>query len=185
MKTAYLIPLFALLLAGAVQAQSGNWHDEHGKPLAETASTKSQSDFAGSLLLTTDEDWQEKWNTPPENKPHFNQANVVAYGKKVFTMIFFSNPLRDAEGTANVKCGLKISDPSGKVSFEQQDMVCYTGKLAGSPYNLYLGGPVLAFSGDAGDPPGTWSVDVTLRDENRHVTLPLRSTFELKQDAAR
>lgn len=180
MKTGYLIPLLTLLLAGAAQAQSSAWHDDSGKPVTETESIKSQSDFAGSILLTTDEDWQEKWNTPPENKPHYNKAGVVPYGKKVFTMIFFSNPLRDAEGIANVKCGLKISEPSGKVSFEQQDMVCYTGKLAGSPYNLYLGGPVVAFSGDQGDPAGTWSVDVTLRDANRGVTLPLHSSFELK-----
>jgi hypothetical protein len=162
------------------QAQSSVWRGEDGKPIAETQSMKSQNDFAGSMLLTTDEDWQEKWNTPPENKPHYNQANVVPYGKKVFTMIFFSNPLRDTDGVVNVKCGLKISDPSGKVSFDQQDMVCYNGKLAGSPYHLYLGAQVVAFSGDPGDPSGTWSVDVTLRDENRHVTLPLRSTFELK-----
>jgi hypothetical protein len=98
------------------QAQSSVWRGEDGKPIAETESMKSQSDFAGSMLLTTDEDWQEKWNTPPETEPHYNQANVVPYGKKVFTMIFFSNPLRDAEGMANMKCGLKISDPSGKVS---------------------------------------------------------------------
>ena len=48
------------------QAQSSVWRGEDGKPIAETKSMKSQSDFAGSMLLTTDEDWQEKWNTPPE-----------------------------------------------------------------------------------------------------------------------
>ena len=60
MKLAYLLPLFGLLFAGAAQAQSTGWRDDSGKPVAETASMKSQSDFAGSLLLTTEEDWQEK-----------------------------------------------------------------------------------------------------------------------------
>jgi len=173
---AAVLPLIVI----TASAQSSVWRDESGKPATETESMKSQNNFAGAILLTTDEDWLEKWNTPPENKPHYNKADVVPYGKKVFTMIFFSNPLLNGEGTANVKCGLKISEPSGKVSFEQQDMVCYAGKLAGNLHHLYLGGPVVAFSGDPGDPSGTWSVDVTLSDENRHVTLPLHSTFELK-----
>ena len=141
---------------------------------------KSKSDFAGSLLVTLDADWEKKWNTPPETKPNFNKAEVVPYGKKAFILTFFANPLKDANGNANVKCDLKISDPKGKVSLEQRGMVCFAGRLAGNPYNLYLSAPVIAFSGDPGDPPGTWVVNVNLRDENRNVGLPLRTTFQLK-----
>lgn len=141
---------------------------------------KSKNDFAGSLLATTDEDWEKKWNTPPETKPNFNKAGVVTYGKKVFILTFFSNPLRDAKGNASVKCDIKISDPKGKASLEKKGMVCFAGKLTGNPYNLYLAAPIIGFSGDPGDPAGTWVVDVKLQDENRNVTLPLRTTFQLK-----
>lgn len=180
MRHLYLIPILYLLLASPAQAQSGFWRDQSGKPVPETESMKSKSDFAGSLLATIDEDWEKKWNTPPETKPNFNKAKIVPYGKKVFILTFFVNPLIDASGNVNVKCDLKISDPKGKVSLEQKSMVCFSGQLAGSPYNLYLSAPVIVFSGDPGDPPGIWVVNVNLRDENRNVALPLRTTFQLK-----
>lgn len=141
---------------------------------------KSKSDFAGSLLATTDEDWKEKWDTPPDTKPKFSKADVVPYGKKVFLLTFFSNPKLDAAGNANVRCDFKIISPTGKVSLSQNDLNCYSGRIPGNPFNLYLSGSVIAFSGDPGDPPGVWSLEVKLRDKIRSVELPLRTTFQLK-----
>lgn len=175
-----LIALLVLLFAGHAQAQSAFWRDKDGRPIQETESMKSKNDFAGSLLVTPDEDWEKKWNTPPETKPNFNTAGVVPYGKKIFILTFFSNPLRDNLGNANVRCDLKITSPTGKVSLAQQDATCFSGRIAGNPYNLYLSAPVIGFSGDPGDPAGTWTVEVILRDEIRNVELPLRTTFQLK-----
>lgn len=179
-KHFHLIAFLGLMLAGPVQSQSGFWRDAAGKPVQETESMKSKNGFAGSLLATTDEGWEKKWNTPPETKPNFNKAAVVPYGKKVFILTFFSNPLRDSLGNANVRCDLKIIAPTGKVSLTKQDMTCFSGRIAGSPYNLYLSAPVIGFSGDPGDPSGTWVVEVNLRDTIRNAELPLRTTFQLK-----
>jgi hypothetical protein len=41
-------------------AQSEYWHDTQEKPIAETEARKSKEGFAGWLLVTPDEDWQEK-----------------------------------------------------------------------------------------------------------------------------
>lgn len=180
MKHFFPILLASLLLAGQAQSQRSFWRDSTGKPVAETGSMKSKSDFAGSLLATTDEDWEKKWNTPAETTPHFTKAGTVPYGKKVFILTFFANPKLDQSGKVDVRCNLQISSPTGKVALSQTDMVCYNGQIKGSPYNLYLSAPVIAFSGDPGDPPGTWVVEVVLRDAARNVELPLRSTFELK-----
>jgi hypothetical protein len=180
MRYLYLIPVLCLLFAGTAQSQSTFWRDQNGNPVPETESMKSKNDFAGSLLATIDDDWEKKWNTPPETKPNFNKAETVSYGKKIFILTFFSNPLKGADGNVAVMCDLKISDPKGKVVLEKQGMVCFAGWLNGSPYNLYLSAPVITFSGDPGDPPGTWIVDVNLRDENRNVAIPLRTTFQLK-----
>ena len=141
---------------------------------------RSKSEFAGSLLATTDENWEKKWNTPPETRPNFNKAATVPYGKKIFILTFFANPKLDQLGKANIRCDLRISSPTGKVTLNQKDMTCYAGEIKGSPYNLYLSAPVIAFSGDPGDPPGVWVVEVALRDAGRNVELPLRTTFELK-----
>jgi hypothetical protein len=162
------------------QSQSGFWRDSSGKPVPESDSMRSANDFAGSVLVTPDEDWEKKWNTPPDTKPNFNRADVIPYGKKVFVLIFFANPKLDATGKADVRCNLKMSAPTGKVTLKQDNVTCFAGRLMGSPYHLRLSAPVIAFSGDPGDPPGTWVVEVLLRDAVRDVALPLRTTFTLR-----
>ncbi|BBJ00486.1 hypothetical protein FGKAn22_21780 [Ferrigenium kumadai] len=163
-----------------VQGTTG-WRDSGGKSVAETESMKSKDDFGGSLLATTDEDWEKKWNTPPETKPNFNRAGIVPYGKKIYILTFFANPKLDQQGKANVLCDFRIFAPTGKVSLEQKDVTCFTGTIQGSPSALRLSAPVVAFSGDPNDPAGTWSVEVMLRDAVRNVELPLRTTFELRR----
>lgn len=174
------VALAGLLLVGPALSQSAFWRDSSGRPVVQSESMKSINDFGGSLLATTDEDWREKWNTPPETKPNFKKADVVPYGKKVFILTFFANPKIDNLGKANVRCDIRLVSPVGKVSLTQQGMNCWSGPIKGSPYNMYLSAPVIAFSGDPGDPPGLWAVEVDLRDVNRNVELPLRTTFQLK-----
>ncbi len=180
MKLLYLIAILSLLWVVPAQSQSAFWRDIDGKPVQETESMKSKNDFAGSVLVTTDANWKEKWDTPPETKPNFNKAGIIPYGKKVFILIFFSNPSRDEHGNSNIRCDLKIIAPTGTVALSQQDIACFSGRIAGSPYNLYLSAPVIAFSGDPGDPAGIWVVEINLRDAIRNVELPLRTTVELK-----
>jgi hypothetical protein len=173
--------LACLQFAGVAHSQSGFWKDSNGKPVPETESMKSKNDFAGSLLVTTDENWEEIWNTPPETKPNFRRAEVVPYGKKIFVLVFFANPKLNEQGNANVQCDLQIVSPVGKSALVQKNVTCYAGKIKGDLYNLYLSYPVIAFSGDPGDPPGTWEVQVVLRDIVRGVELPLRTTFGLSE----
>ncbi len=181
MRYLFAVVVAGLFAAGLAQSQSSLLRDSSGNPIAETESMKSKNDFAGSLLATTDEDWEKKWNTPPETKPNFNMAGTVPYGKKVFILSFFANPKLDPRGNANVRCDLRITSPTGKVALSQKDMVCFSGPIKGNLYNMYLSAPVIAFSGDPGDPPGVWVVEVSLRDEVRKVRLPLRTSFELKR----
>lgn len=180
MRIPHYAALLGMLLACHAQAEPGYWRDPDGRAVQESESMKSKDDFGGSLLAITDEDWEKKWNTPPKTRPNFNKAGVVPYGKKVFILTLFSNPMRDNVGNANVQCDLELTDPSGKVSISQKDMKCFFGQIAGSPDSLYLSLPVIAFSGDPGDPPGTWVVEVKLQDAIRKVELPLRTTFQLK-----
>jgi len=180
MRQAKLVPLLmVLLLQAAAHAQTGGWKDRSGKPIAETESMKSVDGFGGSLVATTDEDWQQKWNTPPESTPHFTKAETVPYGKKVFFLIFVSNPKPDAAGRASVTCGLKILSPSGTPVLDQPDMQCFDGKVQ-NQHHLYLSAPVVAFAGDAGDPEGRWVAEVVLKDGGRSKPLQLRTSFMLR-----
>lgn len=180
MKYHYLLATLGLLLASQSIAQSAYWRDESGNPKAETDAMKSSNGFAGSLLATTDEDWQKKWNTPPESKPNFNRADAIFYGKKVFILSFFANPKPDDAGVVNVRCDFTITAPTGAVTLRRKDMTCFSGRLKGGPYNMHLSEPVIAFSADPGDPLGVWTVQVNLRDGVRNVELALRTSFRLE-----
>lgn len=140
----------------------------------------SRDGFGGSLLITLDDDWKEKWDTPPENKPSFRKADVIPYGKKVYVLTFFANPKTDSANKANIRCDIQITAPTGKIAMSQKDLTCFSGTITGRLYNTYLSDPVIAFSGDPGDPPGRWIVEVSLRDAHRDVALPLKSSFQLR-----
>lgn len=179
MKNVSLITLGGVLWIGQAHAESPAWQTQVARPLSEIAVMKSQNDFVGSVLAVTDADWKQKWATPPEVTPSFNKAEVVGYGSKVFILILFSNPAQDEQQASNIRCDLKIIDPKGNAILTKQDMVCFSGQLASSPSNRYLSAPVISFAGEAGDPAGTWGIEVKLRDVVRGVELPLRTTFEL------
>jgi len=179
MKNVFLIAFIALLWISPAHSESPSGQNKEGKPIPETEIMKSQDGFAGSVLAVTDADWKQKWETPPETSPSFNKAEVVDYGTKVFFLIFFSNPAQDERQSSNIRCDLKIIDPTGTAIVTRQDMACFSGQVASSPFNQYLSAPVISFTGDPGDPAGTWVVEVNLRDAVRRVELPLRTTFEL------
>ena len=179
MKNVFLFALIGLLWISPAHSESPSWQNQEGKPITKIETMKSQDGFAGSVLAVTDEDWNQKWKTPPETTPNFNKAGVVSYGTKVFILIFFSNPAQDEQQISNVRCDLKIIDPAGTAILSRQDMACFSGRVAGSPHNRYLSAPVISFVGDPADPVGTWVIEVNLRDAVRQVELPLRTTFEL------
>jgi len=180
MRTA-VVALILSGLMGLCAAQSGIWRDDAGKPSPQTESMKSKDGFGGALLATTDEDWAQKWDTPPETKPSFTAADKVPYGKRVFVLMFFANPLQDDKGNVNIRCDFRMVDPNGKVTLEQKDFKCYAGPIAGPAFNMRLSEPVVRFTGDPGDAPGVWTAEVVLRDAVRNVELPLRTTFTLQQ----
>lgn len=134
----------------------------------------------GMLLVTPDADWKEKWNTPSSVTPHFNTAKDVARGGRLFVLTFLANPGVDGQGMANVTCDLEVVRPDGTRSSFQDGVDCFKAKLQGPPTNVYLAAPVVVFTGDPGDPAGVWTVRVTLRDNVRHVNVPLEAAFELK-----
>ena len=102
-------------------------------------------------------------------------------GRKAFVLIFLANPKLDAAGQASVSCDIDVIRPDGSSSTHQPGATCFSGKPGGDVRDTYLAAPVIGFIGDPGDPAGTWRVKVTLRDNNRHSSVPLQATFNLKR----
>jgi hypothetical protein len=156
------------------------WKDQQGRPVPNSDAQKAVDGFGGLLIVTSDADWEEKWNTQPDTVPHFNQAKTVGMGKKIFALTFFTNPQLDSSGDADITCDIDMTRPDGSSSFHQNDVVCFKGALKGKPYYLYLSAPVVEFIGEQGDPFGEWRVSITLKDNIRHVSLPLKTSFVLQ-----
>lgn len=140
-------------------------------------------EFSGWLLITDDQDWREKWDTPEHSIPKFNETHEVRLGEKITILTFFRNPLADENGQIDIRCDLTITKPDGSLSFQQENMECANEKLQGAPGNLRLTSVIIDFIGELGDPYGRWTIEVTLKDANRGVEVPLQTYFELKNTA--
>jgi hypothetical protein len=172
--------LLLVLLEFPAFGQAG-WKDSRGQLSPDTESRKSVDGFGGWLVATSDADWQAKWQTPSDAIPFLHEAKTVARGKQVFVLTLFANPLLDAGGTADITCDIDVLRPDGTTSIHQIDAPCFKGPIHGSPSQLFLSAPVIGFTGDPGDPAGKWTVRVTLKDNVRRATIPLRTSFVLEK----
>jgi len=172
--------VLGLAIAASVFAQDGAWKDQHGNPAPQTEARRSLNGLGGSLLVTTDKDWREKWNTPAHTAPHFNEAKSITKGQQVFVLTFFAGARLDLDGNANLACDIDVMKPDGTPAIHQTDVVCAKGKILGGPYNTHLAAPVIGFSADVSDPTGTWTVRVALKDKLRDTVLPLKTSFTLE-----
>jgi len=156
------------------------WRDQNGKREANTESRSSKDGFGGCLLITADADWKEKWDTSPDTIPRFKTTEMVGYGKTIYILIFFSNPLLTGRNECDVTCDIDITRPDGSASTHQVDAPAFRSELKGPASNVYLSRAVIQFVGEKNDPPGKWKIQINLKDNHRHVQLPLSSSFTLK-----
>ena len=160
-------------------AQDG-WRDARGEAVPDSPSSKSKDGFAAMLLVTSDKDWREKWNSSPDTVPHFSQSKVVASGGELFILSFLANPLIDASGMADVTCDFVVTRPDESKSINERNMPCFVTKLSTDPGNVYLSAASLTFVAEPEDPRGVWLVNVTLRDNVREVEIPLEASFDVE-----
>ncbi len=176
--------LAALLLA-VLFAHSGRGADEDpplwlqdGKPIADTESRKSSSGFGAALIVTSDADWEKKWNTPAYEVPNLRTVSRLSRGDRAWILTLFANPQTDSEGGVDVTCDIRISRPNGKVT-DDKGVTAYKGPLKGAANSQFLADTVIAFVGEDSDPLGDWVVEVTVHDLNRNAVVPLKTTFTL------
>jgi hypothetical protein len=166
------------VLADAAERESF-WIDRTGKRVPETESRRSKDGFGGWLLVTSDQDWQEKWLTPRDTIPEFKEAAKLKRGDTAFVLIFFGNPRLGSNRAADVTCDVQVTRPNQTTSISERNIECFRGPVGMDPMSVFLSAPVIKFVGEEGDPPGRWVVEVTLHDNLRKVDVPLRASFEL------
>jgi hypothetical protein len=174
-----LLALVFLAVSAPVFAQTFVWKDAQGRPEPDSAARKTVSGVGAWLLVTSDADWQAKWNTPSTSIPAFTEASALTVGKHVFILAFVANPTRSKEGDVNVTCDFEIERPNHVIT-HQHDIECLKGKALGSAGTLYLTKQIVGFVGEKDDPHGKWIVRITIKDLNRPVSIPLETSFTLQ-----
>jgi hypothetical protein len=180
MKISLLLPL--MLVALNVCAFDGQYFGPDKSTWANTDYRKTKNDFAAWLLVTSDIDWQEKWNTPPETVPRFNEADRLKVGERVVILTFFVNPKTDEINNAKVLCSLKVIRPDSTVSIEQSNIPCLVGEMRGNPNYVRMSPAVIQFTGEETDPLGEYVVEVSVSDVLRKTTLDLKTKFTLESE---
>lgn len=180
MKLAPLLLPLLLAFPAASMADDG-WIDMQGNPVPESDSAKSREGFSATVLVTADQDWQQKWDTPPETIPHFTTAREVGPGGELFVLTFLANPLVDADsGMTDVACDFVVLRPDGSESTRELDMPCFKVKLPGDPRSVFLSAASIKYVEEPTDLRGMWSVRVTVKDRLRGVEIPLRTSFVVR-----
>jgi hypothetical protein len=146
----------------------------------QTEFRKSKNGFAGWIVVTSDEDWIEKWNTPPETVVFFNSVDTLRIGESATTLILMANPKVDDNGNVNVTCDIKITRPDNTVSVELKAAQCLRGALVGDPNLLRLSPVTMKFVGEPNDPLGVWRTELGITDVNRETRLDLAISIDLQ-----
>ncbi len=172
----------SLLLAATIttaQVPSGVWRSPEGTVVAESKARRSVDGFGVWLVVTSDKDWESKWNTPSWVTPKFTEASNIKRGGSLTILIFVANAKPGRDNNLNVLCDLKITRPDGSLSVNEANARCLVGALRGQASNVRLSEPVIRFNADPGDLAGTWRVEVNIKDINRGLVVPVETAFEL------
>lgn len=170
--------LLFLFFGQSITAGAQGWIDRYGAIEPNSDSKKWVNGFGGWLLITSDENWREKWNSSEGTTPVFTETDRVELGGQISILTLFKNPQVDENNRININCDIRLLQPDGMVAFSEKDIECAKGELTGRRENVRLAYTVIEFLGELGDPYGIWRIEVTLTDEIAGVAISLKNRFE-------
>lgn len=177
-----ILCLTVMASGGVYAAEDVGWRDAQGNPIPEADHIRSSKGFGGSVLITKDADWKEKWSRP--EPPRFTTTDKVKLGESVMVLVFFTNPGADAKGNIRVLCDILLLKPDNSVSQQVKDGACAVGPMQGDPHNIRLVDQLVGFTGEDSDPEGTWLLKIRLRDTIRGASVDLLTRFDYRKDGS-
>ncbi|MEY2407841.1 MAG: hypothetical protein QOF48_511 [Verrucomicrobiota bacterium] len=163
-------------LAG--HAEDFVWRKD-GKPIADTDSQKTRDGFGALLLLIDDKKFFDDWKKPdpPRLRTITNATRILP----VHTTVIFAGAGRNADGEVHVTCDVTIRKPDGSVYGAQKGLVATRGRQTLSPTMLQLARDRLVVRIEPHDPAGTYTVEVTVKDNVKKVDLRLKERFTVSK----
>lgn len=148
--------------------------------MPQSDANKTVDGFSAMLLITSDRDWQEKWNTAEDVIPQFNTVDSVATGDTISLLTFFSNPATTPEGVVKIRCDLKMIKPGGVVGTDMKDVLCFPEVKLPNPRNVQLTSMAVMFQAEPSDPKGVWTFQIVVHDTLGRRDIALRKQFTVE-----
>ena len=177
-----LLPLIVAIFGAAnlfAQDDTADVWRQNGKPIADSDARKTKAGFGAEMALTTDLQFYEEWKKP--DPPVIDEVKTVMRSVAFDTILIFVDPGTDKSGTANVTADITVRKPDGSVYAQQKDVVAWSGKYSAVPHILELSQSSMHVRIDPGDPLGAYTVEVVVKDHNKNVELPLKTSIEVKE----
>jgi hypothetical protein len=171
--------LLVILLALPLSAFAEGWTDPYGYPLPNTENKKTIAGFSGWLLITSDPDWKEKFDSAESVLPQLTTVNEIGLGEKITILTLYKNPQIDTENRIDLTCDLKITRPDGTLSSDETDLTCASEELIGPADNIRRTYLVIDFIAELKDLYGVWTIEIILKDRNAKIEIPLKERFAL------
>jgi hypothetical protein len=129
------------------------------------------------LLVTSDKAVSDKWfKMMSQDAPQFVSKSSVFTNQQVAVVVFYTEPGIDSAHQAKMFFDLKVVPPDGN-STEMKDIKVIAGKVAEAKIvRLSEQIPYLAF-----DEPGSYQIEVAVRDMNAKTVQVHKRTIEVKE----
>lgn len=131
--------------------------------------------FLKVALVDDPKEFLEEWSKPPQlREPGLKTRTAFHRGEIVFPAIMYSTTALTPDGKANITCDLLFRRPDGSVYERMENLPVVDGK---PPKDVALGKSKAGLKIEDTDPPGRYTLKVTLTDHVRNETVEMLFEF--------
>lgn len=179
-------PLFSFLAlaalgfsacAGQTFPNSGteNGSMQGGWPVPDSENIKSSKGFGAQLWVIDDERFFDDWNRP--EIPTIPVTRTAVRYEPVYVIILFLNPGLGNDSLADVTADITIRGPDGGVYGEFHDIEVWKRPYLAPQNSIQLAAGTLAIEIEEQDLLGRYTVEATVKDWKKNVSLRLQTSF--------
>jgi len=162
------------------QKQSG----DSGQTDARETNGLKEGDFKANILITDSHDAIERWVLAPEaNRAGAGRIRQVTTGKKYYLPFVVTDYKWPANERMTLTAHVRLIAPDGKTQFESPRWSRTIFADPRSPSVIVLN-PVLDYTFDSSDLPGTYTIRVTVTDHVHSAYAKAEERFQLIQGAS-
>ena len=160
-------------------SQNQDGWTQNGKPVPDTDNMKSKNGFGVALWLISDPSIFDRWDK--EEAPNFKTTNTAIRNKPIFLIFHIINPGVDGATMANVTADVTITSPDGSIYGDFKDLEIWQRNYPFPKNTFQLSIGHLGINIENGEQLGVYKINAIVKDNNKNVTLNLKTDFVAKE----